>query len=116
MITDLTKTFITGGTISALITFLASIGNKKMLNFSAFIYAAPTVFFYIVNILLYKTNKDTTIEFTKHLIYGTIASGIIVLINYLYLLRHYKRETVLFVNVTTLILIICIYSFFLRIE
>lgn len=110
MLVDFTKNFLTGGLLSALIAWLATIGNTKLLNLSAFIYAAPTVFFYLINIVWMKTNRKTALEFSKHCIYGTIMSGFIVLINYYYLIRKYSRKNVLIINIIMLSLILFVYQ------
>lgn len=110
MITDLVKNFITGGLLSAVITGFATVNNQNLLNLSAFVYAAPTVFFYLINIVWLKTDVTSTLIFAEHIIYGAVISLLIAIFNFIYLIPKFSRKTVFALNIFMLVLILWIYQ------
>ena len=98
-----------GGLFFGLFTYLVNTfkKNPNFLKLSAFLWAAPLTFFYIMFIMRSKSTK-TIIAFTKHVLVGITLSVIVYIMSFC-LMSNCTLQTLMILNLIIVTIAIFIY-------
>ncbi len=100
-----------GGFLCGLFAFLTGrfSNTPSYIKIFAFVYAAPCLYFYLLY-MLSRQGKNQMVQFTRHALFGTLVSAVIIFVTVLF---QEKSATALIVgNLIALLFVLFIYFVF----